>query len=232
MAQQELWSTLTNDTTREIRKWASVWMDVLHADMVLYERQQLPKKPSTAFQRRALWESAVVAYGRVPMSMHRRKVSFTEFLQEVCGDAGLATHERIMDWRHGHVAHRRDPEFETAEVVAAFDQSTPAELTAIRFLLDTSIGPSDDSEFASAFREHVSHIRNALYTTRLQPLTEQLIGELRADPTLVAPPVLGVQPNTVDRLMINFVLAGAEGSDGDALTEWSRDGVASGKVGR
>lgn len=62
----------------------------------------------------------VIAYGRMTMSNRARKVDFDDLLS-MAGDR--ETHDRILDWRHGHVAHRRRGEFEKVDLVEQFDDA-------------------------------------------------------------------------------------------------------------
>lgn len=66
---------LTTSEANRLRKWGSLWLDLLHAEMVLHERQGLPDTPTNAFTPRALWESAVIAYGRMEFRPDRRSTS-------------------------------------------------------------------------------------------------------------------------------------------------------------
>ena len=69
----------------ELRKWASLWADLLHVDMTLLGLRETPNTPSTVFVRRSLWEAAVIAYGRMTMSNRARKVDFDDLLS-MAGD--------------------------------------------------------------------------------------------------------------------------------------------------
>ncbi|PYE19245.1 hypothetical protein DFR67_103156 [Williamsia limnetica] len=171
------WSTLSGEKVKELERWGSAWADLQHAGMALFERQQLPRRPSSLFQRRALWESAVVAYARADQSKDRRDIQFKNFVQEITGDSGSAMHKRVMDWRHGHVAHRKRAEFESAETVIAFRNGS-ATPSSLHLVLGIDLGPEDDSEFVAAFRQHVEVLRNAMYETRISPLAKQIIDNI------------------------------------------------------
>ena len=68
------WATASGEPVSELERWGSVWADLLLVDMVLLERRKLPSAAATAFQRRGLWESAVIAYGRADQSQWERPV--------------------------------------------------------------------------------------------------------------------------------------------------------------
>ena len=171
------------------------------------ERERLEFKPSNIFHRRALWESAVVSYGRVGFSDQKRKVSFRDFVEEVAGTDGLALHDRIMDWRHGHVAHRRDAEFESVETVLAFANGSTSP-NALRVVLGVDAGPRDDSEFVTAFRQHVKVMRDAMHEKKLAPLAVDIAGDINsgriARPTELRP---ADDQSSADRYVVNSCLA-------------------------
>jgi hypothetical protein len=176
----ELWGTLTGLNVTRAQRWCSVWADLLFADMALLERGRLDDgTPPNMFHRRALWESAVVSYGRCTVSDQKREVPFKDLVIEVAGHDGLALHERIMDWRHGHVAHRKRAEFEAVETVLAFAKG-PAHPTALRMILGVDLGPGNDGEFVTAFQQHVKTLRDAMYEKKLRPLGISIIDDLNA----------------------------------------------------
>lgn len=117
-----LWGTLRGLNVTYLQRWCSAWADLLLADMALLEHGSLGKG-STITHRRPLWEAAVVAYGRLAVSDQKREIAFTDLISEVAGDDGIALHERIMDWRHGQVAHRKRAEFEAIKTVLAYTNS-------------------------------------------------------------------------------------------------------------
>ena len=195
---------IEGDSVRMLQRWGSVWTDLLHVDMALHERSETADIPSTVFVRRALWESAVISYGRAGVSMRKRKVPFRDFVLEATGPEGLATHERIMDWRHGHVAHRTRPEFEDVEAsVAFYPDGRPSEL---HLVVSTDIGPATDSPFAVAFANHAKSLRDALYETKILDCIENVVDDLNAERIA---PALGAEPDssTSSRLKIDHCLA-------------------------
>lgn len=176
----ELWGTLIGLKVTHAQRWCSAWADLLFADMALMYRSELADTdPAHVFRRRSLWESAVVSYGRCAVSDQKRKIPFEEFVAEITGEDGLAVHERIMDWRHGHVAHRKRKEFESIETVLAFSGG-PVQPTALRLVLGVSAGPSNDDELVVAFQPHIKALRDAMYEKRLGPLGREIVDDFNA----------------------------------------------------
>jgi len=114
---------LTASEANRLRKWGSLWFDLLHADMAMYERQNLPNTAANVFTRRALWESAVISYGRMQFSDKKRKLTHEDLLRAAGGEKALAFHERLSQWRHNHIAHRLSPEYETTAAVARYAET-------------------------------------------------------------------------------------------------------------
>jgi hypothetical protein len=88
-------------------KWASLWADLLHVDMVLAARAELPKTAMAAFTRRAFWESAIVSYGRMEASTKKRKLAHEALLRTARGDRGIEFHKILMSWRRPREAWDR-----------------------------------------------------------------------------------------------------------------------------
>ncbi|WP_199179666.1 hypothetical protein [Mycolicibacterium goodii] len=72
-------------------KWASLWSDLVHVDMVLKARRDLPTTSVTAFQKRAFWESAIVSYGRMQASGKKRKLEHDDLLRVARGERGSSS---------------------------------------------------------------------------------------------------------------------------------------------
>jgi hypothetical protein len=204
----ERWGTLTGLKVTYAQRWCSAWADLLFADMALMYRSELADTdPAHFFQRRALWESAVVSYGRCAVSDQKRKIPFEDFVVEVTGDDGLALHERIMDWRHGHAAHRKRKEFESIETVLAFAEGS-ALPNALRLVLSIASGPKDDDELVVAFQPHIKTLRDAMYEKRLDPLGREIVDDFNAGliqrPTQLRP---ADDRSSHERYMITHTLA-------------------------
>lgn len=146
-------------------------------DMALLYRSELEPNPGNIFRRRACWESALISYGRLVVSNWEREIPFVEFLEEVTGDDGVALHERLMDWRQGHVAHRTSAEFESNETVLAYASGSDTPNT-LKVVVGIDMGPLDDSEFAISFKQHVKTLRDAIFERRLQPLGYSIVEDV------------------------------------------------------
>ncbi len=200
----ERWGTLTGPNVSDAQRWCSAWADLLLIDMALLERRELEARFQNMFRRRVLWESAVVSYGRLAVSNRKRKIHFKDFVAQITGAEGLALHEQIMEWRHGHVAHRTSPEFESIETVLTFKdaEATPS---ALEIVLSTDAGPLDDSEFVVAFRQHVKVLRDAMYEQKIKPLGVSIVDDFnsgRIPNRLVLRPAKG--PSSWDRYGIKL----------------------------
>ncbi|WP_197481802.1 hypothetical protein RBB84_02025 [Rhodococcus sp. D-6] len=184
----------------ELRKWASLWADLLHVDMTLLGLRETPNTPSTVFVRRSLWEAAVIAYGRMTMSNRGRKVDFDDLLS-VAGDR--ETHDRILGWRHGHVAHRRRGEFEKVDLVEQFDDA--GALVKIEVVVAPAIGPVG-GDLVQRFAAHIHELRTTLWERYLVALAQTYAG---SGPTFQGQP--GAQPALLSdadpaRFSINLTL--------------------------
>lgn len=176
----ELRGTINGLNVTLLQRWSSAWADLQAAGMALYERKQLDDtKASNLFLRRALWESAIASYGRCAVSDQGRKIPFKEFVEEITGDEGLAVHEQIMDWRHGHVAHRKRSEFESVETVLTF-ASGPSHPTSLNVVLNIHSGPDNKAELVVAFDAHVTALRDAMWEKRMFPLAPSIVDDLNA----------------------------------------------------
>ena len=201
---QEQWSTATGDPCNELEHWTSVWADLLLADMMLFERRELPDKHASVYQRRGLWEAAVIAYSRADQSQYERPVPFKGFVKSVAGERGMATHDRIMDWRHGHVAHRNRDEFETVETLVKYEHGLP---TGLYVAVASDIGPANDNPFLAEVEEHVKRIRDAIYERKLSPLAIQLAPVLLSDQVALTAPRPARNQSSDERLLITHDLA-------------------------
>jgi hypothetical protein len=199
---KEVLAELTDSEANRLKKWGSLWLDLLHVDLALHERAELPNTLATAATRRALWESAVVSYGRMGVS-NKRNLEYEELLHDAGGEEAKAFHAEIMRWRHGHVAHRTDKAYEETATVAqhADDDSDPI---ALNLLISTWIGPNDDSPVALRFRKHANSLRVTLWEKYLAPLGERIVKRHRAA-TVPACPFMGFETEP-DRLIATCTL--------------------------
>ncbi|MGW4718194.1 hypothetical protein [Nocardia sp. NPDC004260] len=193
-----------------LRKWGSAWLDLRHADSVLEARLNTPVTPSNLFVRRALWEAAVISYGRVGQSTRRRKIDLAG-LFAASGDPDASNfHDTIKEWRHGHVAHRADAAFESVDALLCVDASlTPS---ALKLVIETDIGPQDDEQLAEKFRAHVILLHNTIWERFMVPLAAKLTEK--------------AQRNTVDPgSVMPYPTPSAHGFIA-TLTLWDRSGLS------
>jgi hypothetical protein len=170
---QELLAELTDSEANRLRKWGSLWLDLLHVDMALHERAKLPNSLANTFVRRALWESAVISYGRMGFSGVRR-LEYEELLDAVGGQGSRDFHAQVMGWRHGHVAHRTDRAYEETAVVAQHADGNTSDPEALNLLISTWVGPDDDTAVAHQFMDHANKLRVALWEKYLAPIGERV----------------------------------------------------------
>jgi len=194
---------LGTPTANKLQKWGSLWADLLHVDMTLDHRRKLEAIPANVFARRALWEAAVVAYGRMAVSDRRRKVEVDDLLDVCGGDDARALHERIMDWRHGHIAHRNRTEFEQVTVAAHYDDSD--ELDTITLVVAPAVGPLDEG-MLDQFESHIYRLRNTLWERFLAPLAVEVARDNPTLPPRVPPEISRTSESDQAVFSINFTL--------------------------
>lgn len=158
--------------------YASLWADLLHVDMTLHARQGVPGDAAHLFVRRALWEAAVISYGRTA-STGRRRRRLTDLVSAQGADAEKC-HKDVMAWRDRHVAHRVDRLRETVEIGAIVD---PAErrLKRLHIRIAPALGPEDEADdLVQRFEAHVKALRDRLWEERM-PSLEQEVLDAHAD---------------------------------------------------
>lgn len=200
---QELLAELTDCEANRLRKWGSLWLDLLQVDMALHERAKLPNSLATTITRRALWESAVISYGRMGFS-DVRNLEYEELLETVSGDSAKAFHAQVMGWRHGHVAHRTDEAYEETATVAQYADGNSTDPEALNLLISTWVGPDDESPLAHQFRDHANKLRVVLWEKYLAPIGERVVNRHCAA-TTPAPPFAGFKTEA-ERLVATCTL--------------------------
>ncbi len=195
---------LTTSEANRLRKWGSLWLDLLHANAFLHERHNLPDTATNAFTRRALWESAVITYGRMAFSDKKRKLAHDELLRASGGEKAVAFHDQLTRWRHDHIAHRLSKDFEATAVVAGYADTEQHRLESVAVGVSTWIGPADDSVEARMFREHVKALQDNLWETYLAPIGEALAQRQQTVPDPV-PPFQGLESKP-ERLIVTCTL--------------------------
>jgi hypothetical protein len=200
---QEVLAELTDCEANRLKKWGSLWLDLLHVDLALHERETLPNTLATAVTRRALWESAVVSYGRMGAS-DKRNVEYEQLLDAAGDEEAKAFHAEVMRWRHGHVAHRTDKAYEETATVATHADGHGSDPEALNLLISTWIGPADDSPVARQFRQHANALRVKLWERYLAPIGETIVNRHR-ETTVPAPPFTGFK-SEAERLVATCTL--------------------------
>jgi hypothetical protein len=187
----ELEAPVTGASVVQLRSWSSLWADLLHVDMALHARDQLPENPTNLFVRRALWEGAVVAYGRTAKTGSRQVL--IKDLLDALGPSAQRCHDEVMKWRDKHVAHRQDRSRETVTARAIVD-ADDHRLVAVRVRVSPATGEEDGGQLVSAFKRHIKLLRDMTWEQRIRPLEAQIIAEYadRID-TLLA----GARANTI-----------------------------------
>lgn len=146
--------------------------------MVLEARRIMPREPKNMFARMALWEAAVVGYGRVFKS-GRRQVPAVDLIDEL-GTDSRRIHERIIFWRDKHVAHRVTAvtqDIEIRAVLSANERSMDG--VSVRVV---SHEPDDfDENLANEFLAHVEQVRLRVWEGRMNQLELKLLGEFKDD---------------------------------------------------
>lgn len=191
---------LDESDANRLGKWASLWADLIHVDMVLAARKGVADVAANVFHRRALWESAIVSYGRMAVSEKRRNVDYEELLRAARSDRGVEFHETLMGWRHDHVADRKSRDLETVTVYADYLDTEPDVLDSIRASVSPWGGPADDSSLTVEFGEHVKTLRSTLWDQYLSPIGELIA--TRGPRGVLAP----AEPETSGSFVVHQVL--------------------------
>lgn len=140
---QELAAPISGEMVDELADWASLWSDLLHVDMILHARSDVSPDPALLFVRRALWEAAVISYGRTANTGRRRQ--HLGSLVSSLGEGAEKCHQDVMAWRDRHVAHRVDRLRESVEVAAIVDPAEPR-LKRLRVRIAPAMGPEEEGD--------------------------------------------------------------------------------------
>ncbi len=178
MEKQELAAAVKGQAADALADWASLWADLLHVDMTLHARGEVTNDAKHLFVRRALWEAAVISYGRTA-NTGRRRQRLTELVKGE-GAAAEACHRDVMAWRDQHVAHRVDRLRERVEIAAILDPAQ-GRLKRVNVRVEPALGPEDEADdLAERFATHVKALRDRVWT-ELFPALEQEIIEAYGD---------------------------------------------------
>jgi hypothetical protein len=169
---RELEASISGKRVVELTSWASLWGDLLHVDMALHALQQTEDKAQNVFARRALWEGAVIAYGRTAKA-GRRQVLVRDLIAAVGGEAA-SVHDHVLQWRDKHVAHRQDASREAVKAWAVVDAGA-RRAVGVHLRIAPATVPEDD--FIDSFQRHVFALRNAAWAQRIVPLEREVLAD-------------------------------------------------------
>jgi hypothetical protein len=175
MNPKELEAPVDGDVVDELKDWSSLWADLLHVEMSLHTRAGIPDNPANLFARRALWEAAVITYGRTANSGRRQQQ--IEGLVTALGSAAEKCHQEILTWRDKHVAHRVDELREKVDVRVVID-TEESRLKRIAVRVAPVLGPEEEaSDLAASFHEHVRALKERVWRERIQLLEKKVLEE-------------------------------------------------------
>jgi hypothetical protein len=141
---------------------------------ILHSRAGFPADAAHLFALRGLIEGALVTYGRVFTDGTRFAAADLATVVQEMGPAGQAVHEEAMRWRHRHVAHRLEKEWEQSGARLLWSDSADSSPT-IRVRVVTSLGP--DAEFSGKLEKHVQELANRVWERRLIPLKNSYLAK-------------------------------------------------------
>src|SRR5215212_3841689 len=173
MGSQEMAAPVEGEAVDQLADWASLWADLLHVDMTLHARSDVPDDAGHVFTRRALWEAAVISYGRTATT-GRRQQRVTDLVSALGVDAGRC-HEDTMAWRDRHVAHRVDRLREAVETEAILD---PAErrLKRLNIRVAPAFGPEEEEgDLVQRFERHVKALRDRVWEECIPALEREVL---------------------------------------------------------
>lgn len=177
MAIGDLEYPLKRGPQRALQCWSSAWLDLLHAGQMLHLFLAVPENERLAkvFERRALVDAAVVAYGRLFNDGTRKGVvDLTSWLDEL-GPEVQALHDEALRWRHGHMAHRGKNDLEHLTVTVLWEKFGSTQ-PALRLRMESSSGPDDD--FARDLLAVCELLRNWIWERKFWPLQQAALAAL------------------------------------------------------
>ena len=174
MAIGDLEYPLKRGPLRTLECWSSAWLDLLHAGQMLHLFLTVPQRQRAAkvFERRALVDAAVVAYGRLFNDGSRKGVvDLTPWIDEL-GPEAHAVHEEALKWRHGHVAHRGKNDLEHLTVTLLWENFGSTQ-PGLRLRMESTTGPDDD--LARDLLAICELFRNWIWERKLWPLQQETL---------------------------------------------------------
>jgi hypothetical protein len=173
MGRQELAAPVEGETVDQLADWASLWADLLHVDMTLHARSDVPADAAHLFTRRALWEAAVISYGRTA-STGRRQQRVMDLVSAL-GVNAEKCHQDVMAWRDRHVAHRVDRLREAVETKAIVDPAG-SRLKRLNVRVAPALGPEEEpGDLVQRFESHVKALRDRLWEERFPSLEQEVL---------------------------------------------------------
>lgn len=171
----ELEAPVEGEAVDELKDWSSLWADLLQVEMSLQTRAGLVDKPANLFARRALWEAAIISYGRTA-DRGGRKQQIKELVTAL-GPAAEKCHQEILGWRNKHVAHRVDKSREKVAIHIVIDPET-SRLKRTTVRVAPALGPEEEgSDLADRFYQHVRALKERLWRERIQALERKVLDE-------------------------------------------------------
>lgn len=151
--------------------------DMLQTNQALHDRGNIEETAANIFTRRAMWDGAVIAYCRC-YKTGRRRALLKQLLDELTPPE-RARHDETIRWRDRHIAHRVDPDLETAAAIATLDAA--GRLLKIEGRVTTSTYPPEQevAELAGL----VTLLKDRVWETRLVPLENKLRTEYQQPST-------------------------------------------------
>lgn len=177
MGSQELAARVEGKAVDALADCASLWADLLHVAMTLHARREVSADAAHLFIRRALWEAAVISYGRTAKTGRRQPLADLISAQGVDAER---CHKDVIAWRDRHVAHRVDRLRETVEIRVIVD---PAErrLKRLNVRVAPALGPEDEADdLVQRLEAHVKALRERLWQERM-PELERMVIDAYAD---------------------------------------------------
>ncbi len=156
------------ELAREFSEWFSIWGDLRHVRQALYDRRQIEDTGVNLFVRRAIWEGAVISYGRCYITGRRRSL-----LRKYKGGMKPEQrnrHDETLHWRDKHVGHRVDPALEVAITVAEVDAA--GTLLKVSGRITPTISPSQVA--AQELEDLAEALSDMVWEKELIPLERKI----------------------------------------------------------
>jgi hypothetical protein len=134
----------------------------------------------------------------------KRKIPLSELFIASGDPKASEFHDTILGWRHGHVVHRSDANFESVDVLLCFDDlPDPA---ALRLVIETAVGPHDDERLVDRFQAHIVLLRNTIWESFMAPMASRLVDRTQRRPVNCEESTPSLQPTSAGRLVATLGL--------------------------